>query len=109
MPRPARPLARPSAPSWNSRLESACCSKRTAGACGASTARRSIRDHSVKLMPLPSCCFLGRAVLHLVAGGTRLDAQVLLLGALARRVAERLVAPREILRRPVLPHVLVPG
>ena len=45
----------------------------------------------------------------LVARRTRLDAQVLLLGALALGVAERLVAAGEVLRRPVLPQVLVPG
>ena len=39
----------------------------------------------------------------------RLDAQVFRLGALAGRVAEGLVAAGEILRRPVLIQVLVPG
>src|SRR2546425_545091 len=39
----------------------------------------------------------------------RLDAQLLLLGALARRVAEGLIAAGEVLRRPMLAHVLIPG
>src|SRR5688572_697544 len=108
-PRSAMPRASESAPSRNSRLLSVVVPERIAGAPGASSARRSTRPHRVRLMRPSSCGLLGRAVLHLVARGARLEAQVLLLGALARRVAERLVAAREVLRRPVLPQVLVPG
>src|SRR5712672_38688 len=52
------------------------------------------------------CAFV---VLHLVARRSGTQAQVLLLGAIALREPEGLVAPGKLLRGPVLPRMLVPG